>query len=426
MYKYKLLKRILLMLLPLMLYCISACNKIAGLPLQNNPSYTATLKNTHINESVWQFIKDRGIEGDSIFYQMYQAIIYSGIDTNEYTKPNRTYLLYNNDAVNGTTTNSTTGVTGVSSSSFFGKYKVKDPVTGKLVNASSWTQYPKLQIKNHLLSLIVEGIYTFETLGNDFTYATSLMPFNYDTLNTQSQISFHIATTRAGSLTINGFTNSMAPSVTAPGFLVYTSGINTTNGVAHVMNRAVYYQKQQSVWDMILDRAIRGDSIYNLMYQAIRYSGIDTTEYTNNNRTFILYTNDAINRMVGGTASSDCYFGKYKVNGQAATSWSQYPPLQVKNHLLSLIVYGERTLSADTARFYETSLMPLNYDTLNPQSTVVFYSKTKTSMRFNDFTGSQYPTPNLRTPGLAVRTPGLLSLNGPVHVIDRVLFYQSK
>lgn len=426
MYKYKLLKRILLMLLPLMLYCISACNKIAGLPLQNNPSYTATLKNTHINETVWQFIKDRGIAGDSIFFQMYSAIIYSGIDTNEYTKPNRTYLLYNNNAVNGTTTNSITGAVGVSSSAYFGKYKVKDPVTGKTVSASNWTQYPKVQIKNHLLSLIVEGIYSFETLGNDFTYTTTLMPLNYDTLNTQSQISFHIATTRAGSLTINGFTNSMVPSVTAPGFLAFTSGINTTNGVAHVMNSAVYYQKEQTVWDMILDRAIRGDSIYNLMYQAIRYSGIDTTEYTNNNRTFILYTNDAINRMVGGTASSDCYFGKYKVNGQAATSWSQYSPLQVKNHLLSLIVYGERTLSTDTARLYETSLMPLNYDTLNPQSTIVFYSKTKTSMRLNDFAGSQYPTPNLRTPGLAVRTPGLLSLNGPVHVIDRVLFYQAK
>ena len=409
-----------------MLYCISACNKIAGLPLQNNPSYTATLKNTHINETVWQFIKDRGIAGDSIFFQMYSAIIYSGIDTNEYSKPNRTYLLYNNNAVNGTTTNSITGAVGVSSSAYFGKYKVKDPVTGKTVSASNWTQYPKVQIKNHLLSLIVEGIYSFETLGNDFTYTTTLMPLNYDTLNTQSQISFHIATTRAGSLTINGFTNSIVPSVTAPGFLAFTSGINTTNGVAHVMNSAVYYQKEQTVWDMILDRAIRGDSIYNLMYQAIRYSGIDTTEYTNNNRTFILYTNDAINRIVGGTASSDCYFGKYKVNGQAATSWSQYSPLQVKNHLLSLIVYGERTLSSDTARLYETSLMPLNYDTLNPQSTIVFYSKTKTSMRLNDFAGSQYPTPNLRTPGLAVRTPGLLSLNGPVHVIDRVLFYQAK
>ena len=58
------------------------------------------------------------------------------------------------------------------------------------------------------------------------------------------------------------------------------------------------------------------------------------------------YHNDAIRRLSGTTVQADCYFGKYKVGpppGVPATKWEDYPQIQVKNYLLSLIVEGEHT-----------------------------------------------------------------------------------
>jgi hypothetical protein len=352
---------------------------------------------------------------------MYQGIIYSGIDTMEYMKPNRTYILYTNLAINSISSSGS-----VSTSSYFGKYKVKDPVTGKLVSATSWSQYPPLQVKNHLLSLIILGNYTFETLNNLYTYTNTLLPLNADSLNPESKIVFNLTNDRSSNLVINAFPSSIYLSATVPGLKIATGGIITQNGPAHVATKVVYFQKQQTVWDLIKDRGIRGDSIFNLMYQAILYSGIDTNEYNNIGRTYILYTNYAISRSVNGLTTDDCYFGKYKVNGLAATSWSQYDPTQVKNHLLSLMALGEYPLTTDTSRIYTTTLMPLNYDSLNPNSKIVFYPKTKTTMRVNDFFGSQVPRPNLTTTGIGVRTPSYPSLNGVVNIVDRVVFYQSK
>src|ERR1700741_2574553 len=96
----------------------SACQKLAGLPLQENQDHPTTTIDPHVNKTAWQYIKDRAIAGDSIFYLMYQGILYSGIDTMEYTKPGRTFIVYHKDASlrkSGTTT---------PTDCYFGKYKV--------------------------------------------------------------------------------------------------------------------------------------------------------------------------------------------------------------------------------------------------------------------------------------------------------------
>jgi hypothetical protein len=185
----------------------------------------------------------------------------------------------------------------------------------------------------------------------------------------------------------------------------------------------------KTAWEFIKERGLGGDSIFNLMYQAIIYSGIDTAEYTKSDRTFILYHKDAILRKSGTTVQADCYFGKYKVNGVAASSWNQYSQLQVKNHLLSLIVKGEHSFeNVPPDPDFETTLMPLNYDPLNPESKIAFrvINDRDSRFRINDFPGSAYPSPGLATPGLQARTAGILSTNGPIHVVDRVVFYQTQ
>jgi hypothetical protein len=184
----------------------------------------------------------------------------------------------------------------------------------------------------------------------------------------------------------------------------------------------------KTAWQFLKERATgQPDSIFKLMYDAVVYSGIDTNEYTKPGRTFIFLHNDAILRKSGSTTTTDSYFGKYKVNGVAATSWTQYPQIQVKNYLLSLIVPGEYSFEnvRPDPEFHQT-LMPLNYDPLNPESLIAFrvINDRDSRFRINDFPGSAVPTPNLATPGIQARTAGILSTNGPIHVIDRVLFFQ--
>ncbi|MBV9988594.1 MAG: hypothetical protein JO301_13015 [Chitinophagaceae bacterium] len=185
----------------------------------------------------------------------------------------------------------------------------------------------------------------------------------------------------------------------------------------------------KTAWDFIRDRALVGDTIFKLMYQGILYAGIDSAEYKTPGRTFIVYHNDAILRKSGTTVQADCYFGKYKVNGAAASSWNQYPQAQVKNHLLSLIVKGEYSFeNVPPDPVFATTFMPANADPLNPESKIAFrvINDRDSRFRINDFPGSAYPSPGLASPGLQARTAGILSTNGPIHVVDRVVFYQTQ
>ena len=191
-----------------------------------------------------------------------------------------------------------------------------------------------------------------------------------------------------------------------------------------------------NAWDFLKLRALGpstspNDTIFKRMYQAIVYSGIDSNEYKTPGRTFIFLHNDAVRRLSGSTPTADCYFGKYKVGtpAVAATKWEDYPQLQVKNYLLSLIVVGEHTFENvfPDPKFANT-LMPPGTDPLNPQSEIAFrvINDRDSRFRINDFPGSAVPTPNLATPGIQARTAGILSTNGPIHVVDRVLFFQKQ
>jgi len=118
---------------------ISGCS-LAGLDLQENYDRVPHTVDPKIYKSTWQYLKDRSRGANSearIFDRMMEAIEYSGIDTNEYKKPNRTFILLNNGAVTGT--------------NFWGTYKINNKV------ATKWDDYPKEFVKNYLLYLIVEG-----------------------------------------------------------------------------------------------------------------------------------------------------------------------------------------------------------------------------------------------------------------------------
>ena len=217
-------------------FVCAGCKKLAGLPLQENTKHVVSTLDPHIHKSALQFLKDRGLgQGDdTIFLRMYQAVIYSGIDTAEYTKPGRTFLFLHDDAVYRIASNK------VTTDCFFGHYLVN----GK--PAKKWEDYSPEFVKNYLLSLIVPGEYSFDNVGPDPVTATTLMPPGTDTLNPESKIVFTVVNDRNSRFTINGFPGSAfpVPNLASPGLAARTGGIIATNGRIHVVDRVVFYKTQ--------------------------------------------------------------------------------------------------------------------------------------------------------------------------------------
>ncbi|OCX52504.1 hypothetical protein BEL04_13670 [Mucilaginibacter sp. PPCGB 2223] len=127
---------------------MSGCS-LAGLSLQKD--YNRSLDDTldaHVYKTAWGYLKSRAYQNaspsDTIFRRMYDGIIYSGIDTNEYTKPNRTYIFLQNTVVTG---------------QLWAKYKNGSAVGTK------WQSYSKTDVKNYLSYLILLGTYTHRNLS---------------------------------------------------------------------------------------------------------------------------------------------------------------------------------------------------------------------------------------------------------------------
>ena len=130
---------------------LTGCKKLA---LQKDYHRTPDTVNAHVNTTAWGYLKQRALgnnANDSIWKRFYEGIIYSGIDTNEYTRPNRTYIFLNNDAVTRTNSN-------LSDVGFFGAYLVNNKTT------KAWTEYPKDFVKAYLQYLIIDGVYDHYTL----------------------------------------------------------------------------------------------------------------------------------------------------------------------------------------------------------------------------------------------------------------------
>lgn len=222
---------------------LPGCKKLFGLKLQENQDHITSTIDPHLNKTAWQYLKDRAlgpstVPNDTIFKRMYQGIIYSGIDTMEYLKSNRTYIFLHNDAILRKSGNTT------QADCYFGKYKVGSPA----VPATKWEDYPQIQVKNYLLSLIADGEYTFETLTPDVTSVQTFEPLGYDPLNPGSLVTFNVINDRDSRLRLNGFPNSALFTTDAAGVITWglqarTAGLLSTNGPIHVVDRVLFYQK---------------------------------------------------------------------------------------------------------------------------------------------------------------------------------------
>ena len=143
---------------------LTGCKKLS---LQKDYHRIPDTVDAHVNTTAWGYLKQRALgnnANDTIWKRFYEGIIYSGIDTNEYTKPNRTYIFLNNDAVTRTNAN-------LADVGFFGANLVNNKTT------KAWTEYPKDFVKTYLLYLIIEGVYDHYTLPPiNAVYAPTLAP----------------------------------------------------------------------------------------------------------------------------------------------------------------------------------------------------------------------------------------------------------
>lgn len=183
----------------------------------------------------------------------------------------------------------------------------------------------------------------------------------------------------------------------------------------HIYKSALQYLQERS------KGPLKNDSVFYQMWQAIEYAELDINEYAKTGRTFLFLHNDAILRVSNNKPTNDCYFGRYLVNNKPATKWQDYPKQQVKNFLLYMIAQGEYSFNNVAGNNVETkTLLPEGADPLNPKSLIYFraVNDRNSKFRINDFPGTVRTT--------EVRTSNILSTNGPIHVVDRLVEYGVK
>lgn len=166
---------------------IAGCSAF-GLDLQQDYDYKKSILEENVNMTAWEYLKKRADgsnPNDTVFRWMKKAIDYSGIDTLEYTKPNRTYIFLHNEAirrVNGSQT--------LQSNCFFldypiitknpdGTIKFTTPTSGIPVTSTptkSWKDYDKETVRKYLLYLIGIGDYNYSNLTQNEVVVQSLLP----------------------------------------------------------------------------------------------------------------------------------------------------------------------------------------------------------------------------------------------------------
>jgi hypothetical protein len=194
-----------------------------GLDLQKDYNRKPHILDPEVHMSAWDYLKKRSVENDpdSIFKFMYDAIIYSGIDTNLYTQSGNTFILLHNDAINRVVKKVT------QPDCFFGA----NPVNGK--PATSWSDYPKETVKDYLMYLIVIGEFTHvKNLTINDTLVSTMLPTGTWPENQASKMALEVL--NASPSNTNDYPIRINDSVN-----VRTSDLIPTNGVIQVVDRYI-------------------------------------------------------------------------------------------------------------------------------------------------------------------------------------------
>lgn len=205
---------------------LSGCLKLQK---EFHRSTTDTL-DAHLNKTSWQYLKSRayGSGTDTIFRRMYDAIIYSGIDTNLYMQTGKTYIFFTNAMV-------TTKKTGLWAA----------VLTSAKKPATSWASYSPADVKNYLEYLILNGTYshynlpthdvTVQTMAPAGTYTNNPPGFQIPGFVTNPNSTMYIEVLNASPSNTSNY-----PITVNDVFYVATSDLLATNAVVDVISTPIY------------------------------------------------------------------------------------------------------------------------------------------------------------------------------------------
>jgi len=213
--------------------CLGLCFTFTGcMKLQKDYDRVTNVDtlDAHVYTTAWGYLKSRAYNNktaaDTIFRRMYDGIIYSGIDTLEYIKPNRTFIFLSNSSI----TTSSTGLWA----------KVLNGATA----GKNWKTYSAADVKNYLLYLIMLGQYSHYNLTlNDYpsntlapagVYTANPTTFKFNTgtfvSNPNSLLYIHVSNA-------NTVTSQLDYPIVLNGTVnVTSSDLLATNGVIQVVN----------------------------------------------------------------------------------------------------------------------------------------------------------------------------------------------
>ncbi len=194
---------------------------IGGLDWQKDYNRKPDTLDAHLYKNAWEYLKQRSIQAnpDTIFKRMYDGIIYSGIDTNEYTQPGRTYIFLHNDAIY----NKKTPTDG-----FFGRVADSLGKTGGI----SWTTYKRSAVKSYLQYLIMQGEYSHYTLPTYNVTVTTLAPAGVYAGSNNPNSVMNLKVLNASNSNTQDDPVTLNDSV-----FVRTSDLHATNGMIHVIDK---------------------------------------------------------------------------------------------------------------------------------------------------------------------------------------------
>jgi hypothetical protein len=204
---------------------ISGCS-LAGLSLQKDYNRVTNVDtiDAHIYKTAWAYLKSRayGSGTDTIFRRMYDGIIYSGIDTNEYIKPGRTFIFLQNGSI---------------TSQLWPKYK------NGATFGTKWQSFPAADVKNYLQYLIVLGLYSHYNLGIQDIKVQTLAPAGAYTVNSPTMFApgTFVSNPTSQMLIHVSNANTVTSQLDYPIVLNTTTNITAsdllaTNGVVDVIN----------------------------------------------------------------------------------------------------------------------------------------------------------------------------------------------
>lgn len=239
----RLLKRYaFLLLLPL-----TGCT-LFDMELQKKYDYNPQTLDPNIHISARKFLEDRSYESpanrsDTVFKWMRKGLEYAEIDLAAYEKQGMTFMFLHNDAIRvwDAKTNKVTG-------GMWFDFPITTLVPGTETIATSrpatkWSDYPKADVKNYFLYLMLQGTYNFNNLRLTPVDAQTMLP--PETLATKSSLLGFMnggkGFDQEGKMSLSILNNDdLAPLVINKLTKNRSGGYVTTNAIVHVYGATVF------------------------------------------------------------------------------------------------------------------------------------------------------------------------------------------